>query len=97
MLSSLVGGEVLSNQGNVFGSDIQQSQKLDIFSDNTQQSQNSDALGEDNKTEGSNIFNMFNAGSGDNASPENSTEITPEEKKKEDEIDIDIPELEEYH
>jgi len=65
MLSSLVGEEVMTNQGDLFKEDSNQSGSSDIFS-------------------------MFN-----NSDSETKTEEATEDKK-EDEIDIDIPELEEY-
>ena len=82
MLSSLVGEEVMSNQGDMFGDSSQQSS--DMFSDDSSKTETSESSG-------GGVFNMFNSGSG---SAGDTTEETTEEKKEEP--DIDIPEVEEY-
>lgn len=72
MLSSLVGEETFTNQGNIF------------------EDQNSD-LGNQN------IFGVFDD-KNQNTTSENQTSEDPKEQEKEtDDVDIDIPGVEEYH
>ncbi|MBW2975903.1 hypothetical protein KY347_00495 [Candidatus Woesearchaeota archaeon] len=78
MLSSLVGEEVISNQGDMFGS----------------------AQSGGSQSEGSDIFNMFSANSGNSTDSENKASSEDEaaaEKEQTEEVDIDIPPVEEYH
>ena len=83
MLSSLVGEEMMSNQGDIFSDSSSESKSSDMFSD------------ESSKTEGSDIFNMF--GSSESSNSETKTEDTEEKKEEKDDVDIDIPEVREYH
>ena len=85
MLSSLVGDEVMSNQGNLFG-DSSSNGTSDMFSDNSTNS---------SEGSGGSVFDMFNNGSG-SASSENTTEESEDKKEEKDDVDIDIPELQEY-
>ena len=90
MLSSLVGEEVMSNQGDLFCGSGSESESSDMFSDDS----GSDSGGSSDDSGGS-VFNMFNSGPGSTSS-EDTTEDTVEDKKEENE-DVDIPNVKEYH
>ena len=108
MLSSLVSGEeVMGNQGDIFDVDnaTDTNQKSsDIFGDdnssivsNDSSSDSSDSS-ESSGSSGGGMFNMFNSGSGSDDSPEIAPkEVSEDEKKENDELDIDLPDVEEYH
>jgi len=109
MLSSLVSGEeIMSNRGNIFDLDnaTDTNQKnSDIFGDDSSNindsSSNSDSSSSDSggSSEGSGggIFNMFDSGSGSDDSPKIAPkEASEDEKKENDELDIDLPDVEEY-
>ncbi len=71
--------KVIRMLSSLVGQEVMTNQS-DLFSDDS------------NKTEGTDIFNMFDT------SPETKTEAEQEEQKEEKEdIDIDIPDVEEYH
>lgn len=99
MLSSLVNGEeVMNNQGDLFGS-TDESQSSDIFSDDNSSTVNSDSSENSGSSDssGGGMFNMFNSGSGGGTSSESTTEETQENKEEKEDVDIDIPDVEEYH
>jgi len=89
MLSSLVDGEVLSNKSDMF-SDKKNTQSSDIFNDDTSKT-------DDSGSSGGGIFNMFNSGSGSDASAETVTKETQEKKEENENVDVNIPDVEEYH
>ncbi|MCH8004264.1 MAG: hypothetical protein IH934_06580 [Nanoarchaeota archaeon] len=116
MLSSLVGQEVMSNQGDLFGdnSSTNTNQSSDMFSDDSSSSNlsgdsssssegssdSSESSGSPSESSGG-MFNMFSSGPASDTSSENTTEETREDKEEEkdddEKIDIEIPDVEEYH
>ena len=84
LLSALMGDKeiIISNQGNLFGNDTPSDSKSSGDS-GSRGSDNSNSMGSGG------IFGMFNSGS------ENKSE--KQEDKKEEDIDSDLAELEEYH
>ncbi len=87
MLSSLVGEEVMSNQGDLFSDNTQNS---DIFGDSSEAPSDSSET-PSSQGGGSDMFSMFS-----NTSSETKTEPEETTEEKKEESDIDIPEVEEY-
>jgi len=93
ILSSLVGNqEVMSNQADLFGDDTE-TQKSEVGDSDTKSNVN------DSSNASGGMFNMFNSSSEDKDSVEKTIIEAEEDKKdkKEDDLDIDFPDVEEYH
>tara|TARA_Y100000294_G_C8520193_1_gene322575 strand:- start:813 stop:1139 length:327 start_codon:yes stop_codon:yes gene_type:complete len=87
MLSSLVGEkEVMSNQSDIFSDDTGTEQSSDMFSDDSNQEKSND------------MFSMFSSTPSQTTENKVEEEEKTEEEKKEDKenIDLGIPEFEEY-
>ncbi len=92
MLSSLVGEEVMNSQSDIFSDS---SAPTDSSKTGNSETANSDMFSDDSsKTEGSDMFSMFNSGSG-SAGSENPTD-NEDKKEEKDDIGIDMPNVEEY-